>query len=572
LYEDQRLMTMRFLSFFILILCLLVTKANAQSVNTPADSSSTEIEIVNVDKLKAIDSLKFKKLIGNVILIQDDGTFKCDSAYLYEEDNSIQAFGNVHIQQGDSVNIYADRLKYDGTTRFARLYNNVELSDSKTTINSDTLYYYLNERRALLFYGVDISDGAVDIFADSVEYLSLVKKAIFYNNASLTQDSLNIKADQMQYDFNTNIGIYSGNGVMTNKQTILKSDNGLYDSDAQIATFEEKVFVKDESYEINTQKLIYNLKTEQAEFDGPTIINSDGRNIETTKGSFDQKNNSVSLTGRSTLDEAPQFLTADTLYFEQDSGWGVARGNVYWEDTSENVSLRSAFMRYNQDSSSIVAYQDLMLTQVVGEDTLFLIADTLIRGSYQDSSDLFAAIKNVQLYKSDFQGVCDSLSYNTFDSTFRMYVNPVVWFDSTQLFADTLFLETSDGGPSHLDLNKNAWIISEVETGIYHQLTGNAIDGQFLDGELSVINVVKDSKSIYFAQDEEKAFIGANKANSQSMRILFDEGEISSIKFYGTPNAVFDPIKSIDPFNHQLEGFQWLEERRPLIEYFIVEK
>lgn len=206
---------------------------------------------------------------------------------------------------------------------------------------------------------------------------------------------------------------------------------------------------------------------------------------------------------------------------------------------------------------------------MIDEDTLFLIADTLIRGSYQDSSDLFSAIKNVQLYKSDFQGVCDSLSYNTFDSTFRMYVNPIVWFDSTQLYADTLLLATSDGEPSHLDLNKNAWVISEVEAGIYHQLKGNTIEGQFIEGELSQINVVKDAKSIYFAQDDEKAFIGANKANSQSMRILFDDGEISNIRFYGTPNAVFDPIQSIDAFNHRLEGFQWFVERRPVLEHFI---
>lgn len=586
----------------------LATNLGAQGLSMPADSikktkventkvEKTQIEIINVNKLKAVDSLQFKKLIGEVALQQDDVIFHCDSAYLYEADNSIDAFGQVHIQQGDSIDIFADYLEYDGSTKFARLFQNVELNDSKTIIHSDTLYYYVEDRRALLFTGVDISDQKITIVADSVEYLSLQDKAYFYDNAALTDGDMYVTADKMDYDFRANVGTYEGNGEMTSNNSLLKSDKGWYDANTNDVRFEDNVYVEDSTYEIDTDRLLYNLDSKKAIFNGPTTIVSEGSEIQSSSGFYDQENDIISLKGESTLNDGPQFLKADSLYFEQETGWGFAFGNVFWEDTSQQIILECNALRYNQDSSAIVAFDNLVFQQVIDSDTLFLIADTLEtqtrssvkqdstqensvqkdstqensiqKDSTQENSSLYLAYPNVKLYKSDFQGVCDSLSYQSLDSVFRMYMNPIVWFDSTQLNADTIFLTTENQDPSEIQLKRNAWIVNENQLGIYNQLKGNNINGLFNNGDLSDIIIKQNAESIYFAQDSAKAYIGVNKASCPDMKILFEESEIQRIKFLGESVSKFEPMQKIDPFSYRLDGFRWQNGLRPPRSIFV---
>ena len=45
----------------------------------------------------------------------------CDSAYFYEASNSLDAFGNVRMEQGDTLFVYSDVMFYDGVTQIARL-------------------------------------------------------------------------------------------------------------------------------------------------------------------------------------------------------------------------------------------------------------------------------------------------------------------------------------------------------------------------------------------------------------------------------------------------------------------
>ena len=64
----------------------------------------------------------------NPVFQQDNATLTCDSAYFYLAKNSFEAFGNVHINQADTINIYSDKLNYDGNTKIAILKNNVKLT------------------------------------------------------------------------------------------------------------------------------------------------------------------------------------------------------------------------------------------------------------------------------------------------------------------------------------------------------------------------------------------------------------------------------------------------------------
>jgi|GEM_PF-1384049 len=360
------------------IFCLLGTiTLLAQEEQEPIEK--TLIEIKNANRLKAIDndSVDMKKLIGNVLLQQEDIIFECDSAFLYESSNSIDAFGRVHIQQGDSIDIYADYLKYNGFTKIARLYQNVELQDSTATITSDTLYYYLDEKRAVLFNDVHITDQQVDIYSDSLEYFSTTKKAYLNDSVRLIDKQMLLTADEMDYDFNENIGTYTGNGVLTNKDTKLTSEQGVYEYDTKDVTFVDSVYVKSPTYEINTDTLEYNTTTEFASFTGNTTIINQGNTINCLEGYYDKQKDIINVSGETVLNNEGQVLAADSLYFEKESGKGYAFGDVFWEDTTKNMTITCKYMEYHEPSTYLLATDSLLFKQIIGEDTLFLTADTL---------------------------------------------------------------------------------------------------------------------------------------------------------------------------------------------------
>ena len=51
-----------------------------------------------------------QRLIGDVRIRHQDILMWCDSAYTYTGTNRVDAFGNVHINQGDTIDLYANKI------------------------------------------------------------------------------------------------------------------------------------------------------------------------------------------------------------------------------------------------------------------------------------------------------------------------------------------------------------------------------------------------------------------------------------------------------------------------------
>src|SRR5688500_8568698 len=114
-------------------------------VPSPADTVRT-VEIISGRSLreKSIDSVnKIETIAGNVLIREGFTKFSCDSAIINRQQNTIEAFGNVHINDADSLHTYAQYLKYLGNSRVAYLKKNVKLTDRKGTLLTEELEYDL---------------------------------------------------------------------------------------------------------------------------------------------------------------------------------------------------------------------------------------------------------------------------------------------------------------------------------------------------------------------------------------------------------------------------------------------
>ncbi|MFX7763990.1 OstA-like protein, partial [Acinetobacter baumannii] len=86
---------------------------------TVVDTTSSEakrLDILFADRYNLLtkDSTTFVSLAGNVKVQQGKTFFFADSAVLNRSLNMLEAFGNVHINDADSVHTYAQYLKYLG--------------------------------------------------------------------------------------------------------------------------------------------------------------------------------------------------------------------------------------------------------------------------------------------------------------------------------------------------------------------------------------------------------------------------------------------------------------------------
>ena len=118
-------MITKLLSKFLFLSLFATVAICAKSQVAVADTSTgKKLEIIeaaryNFQKIEGQGD--FISLAGNVKVKQDLTYFYCDSAVLNQAANTIEAFGNIHINDADSVHTYSQYLKYLGKEKTAYL-------------------------------------------------------------------------------------------------------------------------------------------------------------------------------------------------------------------------------------------------------------------------------------------------------------------------------------------------------------------------------------------------------------------------------------------------------------------
>jgi len=499
----------RHLPFFFLILAFLlpvILKGQGKSEPKKIDLISAENMIY--DKSKG----EYTLLIGNVIFQHEEVLLYCDSAYLYDATNSLDAFGTIHIKGSDSLNIYGDSLKYDGNTKVAEIHKNVKLIDNQITLTTEHL----------------------------------------------------------TYDLKAKTGKYYDGGKIVDPENTLTSKKGFYYSDTKDFLFNDSVVLVNVDYTILSDSLVYNTASEVSHFHGPTIIISDENYIYTEKGWYNTQKDNAEFTKNSILKNKSQFLTGDSIYYNRVEGLGLAYRNVVVFDTSKNAMVKGDFVRYDEKNEYSLATGKAQFIQIdENKDSLFLHADTLI-GTFDTATQkakVLYAFHHVKFFRDDLQGMCDSLIYNYTDSTIRMFYDPVIWTENNQLSADTVIIQISNSRIDKMYLQKSSYVISSDDTteSRYNQVKGINMTGYFVEGELKKIHVSGNSETIYFMRDGTDKKIGINKAIATNMDIYITKNEISSITFLEKPVATLYPEKELSEKELFLKNFRWLEKFRPKI-------
>ena len=498
-----------FLVIFLLTTLLSVSQDAVPTSNKSgsASKSKEKVYLLYADSLTfdAAKSNQYRVLHGNVQFRKDSMYMFCDSAYFYENDNSLDAFGNVRMEQGDTLFIYGDVLYYDGKEQLAELRHNVSL------IN---------------------------------------------RNVTLYTDSLN-------YDMVDNLGYYFAGGTIIDEENELTSVYGEYAVSTKDATFNFDVVLTNEDYVIYSDTLLYNTDTKISYLYGPSTIISDSNTIYTTNGWYDTHTNQAMLLDRSQLVGDQKLLTGDTLYYDRNLGVGEAFGHIFMIDSAQSVIMEGNYGFYNEKTEYTYATDSARVMEFSRQDTLYMHADSLISFVEPDSTHILRAYYGVRFYRVDAQGVCDSLQYVERDSTLTMYVKPIIWSGTQQIFGDTIRMFFNDSTIDRAHVINTAFATQHKEANFYDQMEGNEIKAFFENNEMRRIETLGNVMAIFYPQESDSSLIGMLHTNASFLNIFLSNNEMERMIMWPQVQGKMYPMEKITPDLLYLSRYVWYGERRP---------
>jgi lipopolysaccharide export system protein LptA len=572
-----------------------------------AESADYDIRIANATRY-----------IGNVGFKQNNVLLYCDSAYMYNDSNIVNALGHVHIIQADTLHLYGDKIRYDGNSRIAKVNGKVKL----------------------------------------------INKSIV------------LTTDEMNFDLRLNIGYYNNWGKIVDTANVLVSKIGRYYSNEDICLFKDSVKVTNKDFVLTADTLKYSTKTERVFLVGPThIVGTNKRGtLYSEKGWYDTRKNVAELYKSSRIMGKEQSLQGDTIFYSKKEGTGRARSRVLLSDTTNHVAITGRTGVYNERTKIAFVADSAIFMQFSPKDTLFLHADTLksvpdltkkevikkveeqllvakkhitmkavaadsstvskrgdakkdsiitktditkadtasvkelaeirkpkiaadsifavtdsskvvakikethtVNPLYRDSvqnvpdtlksneandNKLFMAYHRVRFFKKDLQGLCDSLAYQMKDSVMRLFKDPVLWSDVHQLTGEKIEYRPHKPGPDVARLENNGFIISMEDSIKFNQISGKTLVGYIVNNELKNIDVNGNAITLYYLKNKN-IYSGMNKLESSKISVYLLKGKIDSINFFPNPEGKTIPMKELTSDEATLKGFAWRESERP---------
>jgi len=486
--------------FFLLFTILVVLSFSVFSQN------KSKVYIDRADLQKYSEILGIERLIGNVIFRQEDTRYYCDTADIDTKNNTLNAYGHVHIAFGDTLDVYADKMLYSSKTKIAQLFSNVKLIDKNTILTTDHLVY----------------------------------------------------------DRKTEIARYNTGGTIVNQDNTLISLKGYYNTESKIFNFRKDIVLLSPDSQTFSDTLVYDTNTGIATFFGPTEIEGKESLIFCKEGWYDTRNDFSRLTKRPSIFSSEQYISADSISYDNKLFYGEAFGNVEILDTLNKVLIRGELgemwdkkgVSYITDSTTAITYDE--------KDSMFIHSDTMWMYFDKDrKAKKMLAYNNVRIFRSSMQGVCDSLTYDMQDSAIRLYVEPALWSEKNQLTGDSIIIRISGNKVDSLMLYNTAFMVSQDSLGSFNQIKGKNMVGYFNKNELKTIKVDGNAQTIYFIREEDGYLIGVNLAEASSMLIRLKDSQINTIVYLSQPQETMYPREDIKPEQEKLKGFLWLDKLRP---------
>lgn len=497
------------------ILCLFgfCLVAQVQPRRNTAQSAKSKVYLLHSDVLKRSKDNPdptAQILVGDVVFRHDSIYMYCDSACFYEKTNSLEAFDNVKMVQGDTLFLYGDYLFYDGNMQIAQIRNNVRMENRTTT---------------------------------------------------LTTDSLN-------YDRVANLGYFFDGGTLMDEENVLTSDWGEYSPATKESVFNYEVKLVNPKFVLTSDTLRYNTATKIASIVGPSDIDSEENHIYSELGYYYTQQGQAELLNRSVLSNGGKNLTGDSLFYDRNKGFGEAFRHVEFVDTIGKNMLVGDYCFYDQLNSYAFATDKAMAVDFSQGDSLYIHADTLQMYTFNFNTDSVfreaRAFHKVRFYRTDVQGVCDSLVFSSKDSCLTMYRDPILWNKNQQLLGEQIMVYMNDSTIDWAHIENQALSVERIDSVNYNQVTGKEMKAFFQGGEMRQVDVIGSVRLVYYPMERDSTLIGMNISETSQLNMFLENRKLKKMIMSPKSNGTLYPMSQLPADKMKLDNFAWFDYVRPL--------
>lgn len=454
-------------------------------------------DFVDIQQTEVPGAIRYR---GNVRIIHEGVRMTCNTAYLFKEANVVRAFGDVKMNQGDTVFMDSKYAEYKGNTKFAFATGNVVMRDPKMTLTTDTVNFDRRIQQAYYSTYGTIKDQENTLRSKSGRYFLNDKKFQFLTAVTITNPKYVIKSNHLDYFSNSGHSYLFGPSTITSKENFIYTEKGFYDTKKNFAHFVKNSYIK------------YNNR----------------------------------------------LIEGDSLYYDRNREFASATNNVKVTDSINKGIARGHYGEVYRNQDSLVMTKHAVAATLVEKDTLYVHGKKLMITGKPENR-IIRAFNNVRFYKIDMSGKCDSLHSNEKNGLTQLIGKPVVWNGENQLTGQVIHL-ISDTKTEKLDSLKvltDAFIASKDTLGKgYNQVKGVNLYGKFRDNKLYEVDLVKNTEKIYFAYDKGQ-LTAIDKGISSSIHLELEDNKITTVTAFKNTESESFPEKDLPENARKLRGFIW---------------
>ena len=448
---------------------------------------------------------------GNVRVLHNGVKINCNKAYHFKDEEYIKAFGNVQINQGDTIFLNSRYAEYDGKIEFAFATGDVSMRSPESTLVTDTVYFDKRNQQA------------------------------FYNSF----------------------------GTIHNKENVLKSKSGRYYVAQKKYKFTTAVTVKNPKSTIKTNHLDFYENSGHAYVFGPSTITSKENVIYTENGFYDTTNDIGKLTKNSKITYDNKIIVGDDLYYDRKKNYSRGINNVKITDTVNKVIATGHFAELYRNietkKDSMVLTKKALVKSLVEKDTMYMHGKKIIVSGPEENR-IIRAFNNVRFYKTDMSGKCDSLHSSTKNNLTQLLGKPILWNAENQMTGDVMHL-IGNSKTEKLDSLKvlnNAFIIQKdsLSKNGYNQIKGQNLFGRFVDQKLKEVDIIKNAESIYYIYNDKNEFVGIRKSVCSRINVEMTANKIETMTGYNNAESNIYPEEEFPENARKLRGFTWRGDER----------
>ncbi len=461
---------------------------------------------------------------GQVHIYHDGIDMFCDKAIFYGKEDFIEAYGNVNMKQGDTINLTSKYVEYSGKTQLAFASGDVVLTDPQSTITSDTLYFN--------------------------------------------------RANQESY-------YKSGGKVVRDSSGTITSRIGRYYMNEKKYRFVDSVKLVNPQYELNTKTLDYYSDNGHAYMYGPSTIVGDSSKIYSERGFYDTTNDTGYFVRKSRIDYDNRVVKGDSIFFDRKRNFASASNNITVTDTVNSSLIKGHYAEVYRAKDSVYITKRALAITIQEKDSIYMHADTLmITGKPQHR--ITRGYYNAKIFKKDISAKADSIHadqktgltqlinlarLNKGDA-FSAARKPILWNVDNQMTGDTIHLKSNPVSEKldSLIVFNNAFTISKdtISENAYNQISGKRLIALFNDNnDINEVHILKNAESINYTRNDNGELIGIDKAKSANIVIYIEDKEVVEFRREFDPEAKTHTEDDLPENARKLRGFDWRDDERP---------